>query len=168
MRAAGQVERLERELADLSGRVDGHGQSLAREFDHVLDVLDRRGYVDADAWTLTDRGEALSRVFHESDLLVAECVLGGVFDGLDAATLAGLLSVFVYEHRSPEPPPPPWFPSKDARERWRGSWRSARTSPPTSGRAASPSTARPIPGSSAPPTRGSRGRAWPRSSATRS
>ena len=58
-------------------------------------------------------------MFHESDLLVAECLLGGVFDGLDAATLAGLLSVFVYEHRSPEPPPPPWFPSTDARERWR-------------------------------------------------
>jgi len=119
MRAAGQVERLERELVDLSGRVEGHGQSLAREFDHVLDVLDRRGYVDADAWALTERGEALSRVFHESDLLVAECVLGGVFEGLDAATLAGLLSVFVYEHRSPEAPPPPWFPSKEARERWR-------------------------------------------------
>ena len=48
MRAAGQAERLERELVELSGRVDGHGQSLAREFDRVLDVLDRRGYVDAD------------------------------------------------------------------------------------------------------------------------
>jgi ATP-dependent RNA helicase HelY len=118
MRAAGQVERLERELVDLSGRVEGHGQSLAREFDHVLDVLDRRGYVDADEWRLTERGEALSRLFHESDLLVAECVLSGTFDGLDAATLAGLLSVFVYEHRSPEPPPSPWFPSKGGRERW--------------------------------------------------
>ncbi len=30
MRAAGQTERLERELADLTLRVDGHGQSLAR------------------------------------------------------------------------------------------------------------------------------------------
>ena len=26
-----------------TSRVDGHSQSLAREFDHVLDVLDRRG-----------------------------------------------------------------------------------------------------------------------------
>ena len=111
MRAAGQTERLERELVDLSSRVDGHGQSLARQFDHVLDVLDRRGYVDADAWALTARGDALRRVFHEADLLVAECLLGGLFDGVDAATLAGLLSVFVHEHRSPEPPPAPWFPS---------------------------------------------------------
>ena len=30
-----------------AGRVDGHSQSLAREFDRVLDVLGRRGYVDA-------------------------------------------------------------------------------------------------------------------------
>ena len=43
MRAAGQTERLERELVELTGRVDGHNQSLAREFDRVLDVLDRRG-----------------------------------------------------------------------------------------------------------------------------
>ena len=27
--------------------------------------------------------------------------------------------MFVYEHRSPEPAPPPWFPSADARDRWR-------------------------------------------------
>ena len=119
MRAAGQVERLERELVDLTGRVDGHNQSLAREFDRVLDVLDRRGYVDTDAWVLTARGSVLARVFHESDLLVAECLLHGLLDGVDAPTLAGLLSVFVYEHRSPEPAPPPWFPSADARDRWR-------------------------------------------------
>jgi ATP-dependent RNA helicase HelY len=119
MRAAGQTERLERELVELTSRVDGHGHSLAREFDHVLDILDRRGYVDAHRWSLTERGDALSRLFHESDLLVAECLLGGVFDGIDTATLAGLLSVFVYEHRSPEPAPPPWFPSGAARDRWR-------------------------------------------------
>ena len=30
-----------------------------------------------------------------------------------------LLSTFVYEHRSPEPAPPPWFPSADVKARWR-------------------------------------------------
>jgi ATP-dependent RNA helicase HelY len=119
MRAAGQAERLERELAELTARVDGHNQSLAREFDRVLDVLDRRGYVDADGWALTADGTVLARVFHEADLLVAECLLHGLLDGLGAAELAGLLSVFVYEHRSPEPAPPPWFPSTDVRDRWR-------------------------------------------------
>ena len=119
MRAAGQTERLERELVELSGRVDGHGQSLAREFDHVLDVLARRDYVDVPDWSLTARGRILSRLFHESDLLVAECLLAGALDGLGTADLAGLLSVFVYEHRSPEPAPAPWFPSSDVRQRWR-------------------------------------------------
>ncbi len=122
MRAAGQAERLERELVELSARVEGHNHSLAREFDRVLDVLARRGYVDVatrEAWHLTSRGGVLSRLFHESDLLVAECLHAGVLDGLDAASLAGLLSTFVYEHRSPEPPTPPWFPSTDVRQRWR-------------------------------------------------
>jgi ATP-dependent RNA helicase HelY len=125
MRAAGQVERAEREIADLARRADRHNQSLGREFDHVLGVLSRRGYVDVDAhahpdrgWALTARGGVLARVFHESDLLVAECLLAGVLDGARPAELAALASTFVYEHRSPEPPPPPWFPSKDVRARW--------------------------------------------------
>jgi len=29
------------------------------------------------------------------------------------------VSVFVYEHRSPEPPPPPWFPPGEVKQRWR-------------------------------------------------
>ncbi|MFV0306692.1 MAG: DEAD/DEAH box helicase [Desertimonas sp.] len=119
MRAAGQAERYERELAELDGRVDGHQQSLAREFDRVLAILDRRGYVHAEGWTVTDRGRVLAQLFHESDLLICECLNAGVLDGLDAPTLAGLLSSFVYEHRSPEPPTPPWFPSADATRRWR-------------------------------------------------
>ena len=79
----------------------------------MLDVLAERGYVDIAAWRLTDRGQMLARVFHECDLLVAEVVGLGLLDGVDAATLAGLVSTFVYEHRSPDDPPSPWFPSDD-------------------------------------------------------
>ncbi|CAN5844025.1 DEAD/DEAH box helicase [soil metagenome] len=121
MRAAGQAGRYERELLELGGRVEGHNQSLAREFDRVLDVLGRRGFVERDGqdWELTSIGRVLARVFHESDLLVAECLRHSVLDGLEAAELAGLLSTFVYEDRSPEPPVPPWFPSADVKARWR-------------------------------------------------
>jgi ATP-dependent RNA helicase HelY len=125
MRAAGQVERFERELAEIVSRVDGHNRSLGREFDRVVDVLTRRGYIarsggnGADAWSLTAKGTMLASVFHESDLLIAECMSFGYFDGVDAPVLAGLLSTFVYEHRSPEPPAPPWFASDLSRERWR-------------------------------------------------
>jgi ATP-dependent RNA helicase HelY len=119
LRAAGQAERLERELAELARRVEGHQDSLAQDFDRVLAVLGRRGYVDQPAWVLTERGRVLARVFHESDLLVCECLHQGVFDDVDPPALAGLLSTFVYEHRSPDPPAPPWFPSSDVRARWR-------------------------------------------------
>ena len=124
MRAAGQAERLERELGDLARRVDGHQGSLGREFDRVVDVLARRGYIDlggdeAPGWALTTSGEMLANIFHECDLLVAECLRLGWLDGVEAPVLAGLLSTFVYEHRSPDPPAPPWFPNAAARERWR-------------------------------------------------
>src|SRR5690606_1511991 len=123
LRAAGQAARFERELTEIATRIEGHNRSLGREFERVLDVLVQRECVtrDADAgtWSLTAKGTMLTRVFHESDLLVVEAMAAGLFVGLDAATLAGVLSTFVYEHRSPEPPPPPWFPSDAASSRWR-------------------------------------------------
>jgi len=69
-------------------------------------------------WELTEAGEMLSRIFHESDLFVAEALRAGLFDGLSPADLAALVSTVVYEHRSPEPPPRPWFSSDDMRSRW--------------------------------------------------
>ena len=60
----------------------------------------------------------LARLFHESDLLISECLHGGLLDGLDAPTLAGMVSVFTYEHRSSEAPPAPWFPTSAAKQRF--------------------------------------------------
>jgi ATP-dependent RNA helicase HelY len=57
------------------------------------------------------------RIFHESDLLIAECLEEGLFDDVDAPTLAGLASCFTYEHRSPLPPDPPWYPNVLVRHR---------------------------------------------------
>jgi ATP-dependent RNA helicase HelY len=68
---------------------------------------------------LTAKGTVLARTFHESDLLVAECLNRGYLDDVDPATFVSLLSVFVYEHRSNDTPPEPWFPSGEARKRWR-------------------------------------------------
>lgn len=118
LRAAAQADRVEREVRDLEHRVAHRNATLAREFDAVLDVLADRGYVDVAGWRLTDAGRMLARIFHESDLLVAEIVRLGLLDGVDAPTLAGLVSTFVYEHRSPTEPPSPWFPTDDARRRW--------------------------------------------------
>ena len=119
LRAAAQADRIEREIAELERRVEGRNQSLGKDFDRVLDVLARYGYVDVDAWALTPDGDVLARIFHESDLLVAEIVRDGVLDGLGAADVAALVSTVVYEHRSSEAPPAPWFSSSDVRSRWR-------------------------------------------------
>jgi ATP-dependent RNA helicase HelY len=58
-------------------------------------VLEELGY--ADGWRLTSEGQLLRSLYHECDLLLAECITMGVFDDLEPAQLAGLLSSFVYE-----------------------------------------------------------------------
>ncbi len=116
LKAAAQAERVAREVEELRTRVRTRSQSVARDFDRVLRVLENWGYVDG--WTLTDGGKILARTFHECDLLIVECVRQGLLDDLEPAALAGLVSVFVYEHRSPEPTPTAWFPSPTVRKRW--------------------------------------------------
>jgi ATP-dependent RNA helicase HelY len=119
LHAAAQADRIEREISDLERRVSGKNSSLATEFDRVLDVLTTYGHLDRAAWSLTEAGELLARTFHESDLLVAEIVRSEILDGLGPADLAALLSTVVYEHRSSDAPPAPWFSSDDVRRRWR-------------------------------------------------
>ncbi|HYZ99937.1 MAG TPA: DEAD/DEAH box helicase [Acidimicrobiales bacterium] len=116
LRALGQLDRARRELSDMRREVRSRTESLARRFDRVLRLLEAWGYLDG--WSLTERGAVLARTYHESDLLVAEAMAGGVVDGLDPASLAGLVSCFTYEHRGPSTPPPPWFPSRLVRARW--------------------------------------------------
>ena len=115
LRAARQAERVAREVADLTRQVRGRTESLARRFDQVLQLLEAWEYLDG--WSLTSRGQRLVRIFHESDLLVAEAIEVGLFDGLDPASLAGLASCFTYEHRSSSPPPDPWYPTGGVQHR---------------------------------------------------
>jgi ATP-dependent RNA helicase HelY len=115
VRAAATAERLAREIADVESRVRGRTESLARRFDRVLRLLEAWGYLDG--WSLTGRGRRLARIYHECDLLVAEAIETGLLDGLDPAGMAAMASCFTYEHRSPTPPPPPWFPSPKVRSR---------------------------------------------------
>jgi ATP-dependent RNA helicase HelY len=114
--AAQRADRIERELRELRRRSAAQERTVARRFDDVIALLNRWGYVDD--WTLTEAGDVLARTFHESDLLLAEVTRRGLLDDLDAAATAALVSVFVYEHRSPDTPPAPWFPSKKVQRRW--------------------------------------------------
>lgn len=119
LRAASDAERVRTELERLEARLDERRSSLGREFDAVTAVLTELGHISEDEWRLTEAGELLASIFHECDLLVAEALRRGTLDGLTPVQLASLVSVFVYEHRSPDEPPPPIFPDRLIRERWR-------------------------------------------------
>lgn len=117
LRALDRAERIQREVTELTQRIDRQAGTLGVQFDHVLEVLERLGYVDG--WSVTDRGDLLAGVYHESDLVVAEAIASGCFDGLDAPELAAVASSLVYEHRAPGPPPEPRYPSDRVQDRCR-------------------------------------------------
>ncbi len=116
LRAADRADRFEKDRRRLERRIQGRTESLARQFDRVLRVLGAWGYVDG--WSLTDGGAQLARIWHECDLVVAEALRMGVFDGLDAVSVAALASAFTFGTRSSGPRPEPWFPSARVRRRW--------------------------------------------------
>jgi ATP-dependent RNA helicase HelY len=93
--------RLKRETDQLSGQIRGRTGAVAQVFDRVTDVLVELGYlVNQDgALTVAAPGRALRRIYGERDLLVAECLRRGVWDGLDAPGLAALAAALVYEPR---------------------------------------------------------------------
>jgi ATP-dependent RNA helicase HelY len=115
LRAAERAERLARDSERLERRIRGRTESLARQFDRVLRVLEAWGYVDG--WALTAAGERLAGLYHEADLLVVECLQQGLLDGLRPSELAALVSVFTYEARGPGAVAP-GFPAQPLRERW--------------------------------------------------
>ncbi|RQW89761.1 RNA helicase, partial [Micromonospora globispora] len=90
--------RLERDTEELRQRVAGRTGSLARTFDRIVALLTARGYLSTDGG-VTDAGRMLGRIWTEADLLVAECLRRGVWDGLSPAELAAAVSVVVFEAR---------------------------------------------------------------------
>jgi ATP-dependent RNA helicase HelY len=78
--------------------------SLARAFDRIRALLGERGYLDGER--VTADGARLARLWGESDLLGAECLRHGVWEGLDPAELAAVVSALVYESRRENVPVP--------------------------------------------------------------
>ncbi|MCL6091742.1 MAG: hypothetical protein M1435_02150, partial [Actinobacteria bacterium] len=119
LRAAARAARLTSELTRLEAQVAGRSESLGRQFDKVLGLLGRWGYLQG--WSLSGAGERLARIYHPLDLLVAECAERGLLASLAPAEMAAIVSVFTYEPRGPlslgckEPP----MPSRRLDERWR-------------------------------------------------
>lgn len=78
-------------------RPAGNKRPLGDQMTARHHVLEELGY--AEGWRLTPQGQLLRSIYHECDLLIAESIRAGIFEDLDAAQLAGLLSCFVYESK---------------------------------------------------------------------
>ena len=168
LRAAWQADRIARDIARLERRVSSRNESLARQFDRVLGVLRTWGYVEE--WNLTAAGHLLTRLNSEGELVIAEAVREGRLDGIDAATMAAVVSCFTFQRRGPdsnEPLPPRRWPNQEVARRSRALEASGATSTWPSGRHACPRPGAPIPGSPPRSTPGSRARTWPTCSRTR-
>jgi ATP-dependent RNA helicase HelY len=66
-----------------------------------MGLLERRGYVHG--WKLTDKGQRLRRVYNVLDLVLAESMDRGWFEGLDGPETAAFASAFTFEPRRETP-----------------------------------------------------------------
>jgi len=110
VRIAERYLRLEREIDQLRGKVAAATNSLARTFDRIVGLLTERRFIEErsqGALHVTDDGRLLARIYSESDLLVAECLRGGLWRNLGPAELASVVSAVVYETRGSDGPTPP-------------------------------------------------------------
>ena len=71
-------------------------------------MLEELGYLDGD--TVTPEGQRLGRLYTELDLLAAECLRRGLWDGLSPAELAACVSALSFESRRSDEASPPRLP----------------------------------------------------------
>ena len=105
--------KLERDTQNQRGRIEQRTNTVARQFDRVCEVLDTLGYLDGDE--VTPDGLRLKRLYSDLDLLVSECLRRGVWDALDPAELAAVISGLTFETRSVEEPASPRLPTEAVR-----------------------------------------------------
>jgi ATP-dependent RNA helicase HelY len=95
------ASKLEEQIRGVDRRVRARTETLARQFDRVLGVLEELGYVRG--FTLLRKGHVLARIYGEGDILVSEALDGGLLRDLSAPEFAALISSMVYESRERVP-----------------------------------------------------------------
>ena len=128
-RAAEKALRLEKDTADLRAQTERRTNTIANRFDKVCGVLSALGYLDQAGARVTDAGRMLARIYSELDLVTAEAIRAGVFDELDAAELAAVLSSLTYESRGGDARRPATMPNRStevAQTMLRRIWREVR------------------------------------------
>jgi ATP-dependent RNA helicase HelY len=98
--------RLQRDTQKLTSQINTRTNAVARVFDRVCEVLIDMDYLmkdpHGDDVALTPKGEKLGGIYGERDLLVAEAIRLGLWDGLDAPALAAMACAVVFEPRREE------------------------------------------------------------------
>src|SRR5207244_4628726 len=77
------ASRLEEQIRGVERRIRSRTETLARQFDRVLGVLEELGYVKD--FHLLPKGEVLARIYGEGEILVSEAVGERLRGGLPPA-----------------------------------------------------------------------------------
>jgi len=116
-RWAVRASQLERQVEGVDRRIRTRTETLARQFDRVLGVLEELGYVRS--FSILPKGDVLARIYGEGDLVVAEAIGSGLLDGLSPAEAAAIVSTLVYESRERVPRTTVELPTAAAEDRYR-------------------------------------------------
>jgi ATP-dependent RNA helicase HelY len=110
--------RLKREIDGSRRRIEERTNTIARQFDRVLALLSELGYVAGTGEHLerTDAGALLARIYTDQDLLAAESIRRGLWDNLDAPSLAAVAASLVYESRNSDDSEEPHIPNGPIRK----------------------------------------------------
>ncbi len=100
--------KLARDARTLERRIEQRTNTIARQFDRVCDLLTALGYLENDEVTPT--GERLMRIYTDMDLVAAESLRHGLWDGLSPSELAAALSALVFESRRADDASAPRLP----------------------------------------------------------
>ena len=73
--------------------------TIAVRFDRICSVLESLGYLADGGQSVTEAGRMLTRLYCEADLVAAEAIRAGVFEGLNPPSLAAVASSLVYDSR---------------------------------------------------------------------
>lgn len=98
-RFAERAMRLSREADRRLARARARSTSIATQFERIALVLEALGYLTEGGREVTEAGLMLCGIYSELDLVTAEAIRRGVFEGLDAPQLAAVLSTIVHESR---------------------------------------------------------------------
>jgi ATP-dependent RNA helicase HelY len=97
--------KLKKQTDQLTAEIRTRTGAVAKVFDRVTDVLTTLEYLRSDEngrVVLAPAGRMLRRIYGERDLLVAESLRRGLWDRLDAPSLAAMAAALIYEPRRDE------------------------------------------------------------------